>query len=92
MFQINQAIKHENATKYGIGDDDDDKLFCLSLVKQLKNMNPQEKSQVKIDILKAFFPPMMQGSSHYPPYYKPYHPSQDYLSIAHQTDLSNTTE
>ena len=91
MSQINQAIKHENATKSGIGDDDDDedKLFCLSLVKQLKNMNPQEKSQVKIDILKAFCPPMIQGSSHYPPYYHPYHPSQDYLSIA---DLSNTTE
>ena len=50
MSRINKAINNEATCT----DEDDDKLFCLSLVKQLKEMDAKHKSPAKIQTLKVF--------------------------------------
>jgi len=46
MSNINKAITSEKS------DEDEDRLFCLSLVKNLKDLDSKHKSYAKMQILK----------------------------------------
>ena len=101
MSRINQAIQSEESTNKSV--DDEDRLFCLSLVNQLKRMNPRDKSLVKIEILKAFHEvennkSLPSDRSYFtthpvPPHtYLPYyHPPQDYSPINHSHTSTGPT-